>query len=235
MPTSTAISTSGNEPHGAGGRSSRGRGDACDAAWRAPSAGSPRRPRLRGGVAAFLPLLAASEEATAGPSANGQPLETLTRHQPSRRPRTPQRGRECQCLHSRSPTSSFEIRTQRCSLGLGDHALDEARGSGSSTSAPARDLGLRLADANDERVADALEVGRAQHARTADRADAPVDSAAREGGGPELAELRARAVRSGCGAGRGRRARRRFSSTSSNSCCASSCGMPSAAPSLASA
>jgi hypothetical protein len=53
----------------------------------------------------------------------------------------------------------------------------------------ASDLGLRLADPDDERVADALEIGRAEHARPAGGADAPVDPAAREGGDPQLAEL----------------------------------------------
>ena len=53
----------------------------------------------------------------------------------------------------------------------------------------ASDLGLRLADPDDERVADALEIGSAEHARPTGGADAPVDSAARKGGDPELAEL----------------------------------------------
>jgi hypothetical protein len=53
----------------------------------------------------------------------------------------------------------------------------------------ASDLGLRLADPDDERVADALEIGCAEHARPAGGADAPVDPAAREGSDPELAEL----------------------------------------------
>ena len=73
-------------------------------------------------------------------------------------------------------------------VGVGDHALDEAPVLLFDVR-PARDLGLRLAHANDQRVADTLEVGRAQHARTADRTDAPVDSLAREGGGPQIAEL----------------------------------------------
>ena len=73
-------------------------------------------------------------------------------------------------------------------VGVGDHALDEAPVLLFDVRS-ARDLGLRLADANDQRVADTLEVGRAQHARTADRANAPVDSLARKGGGPKFAEL----------------------------------------------
>jgi hypothetical protein len=73
-------------------------------------------------------------------------------------------------------------------VGVGDHALDEAPVLLLDVR-PARDLGLRLAHANDQRVADTLEVGRAQHARTADRTDAPVDSLARKGGRPKFAEL----------------------------------------------
>ncbi len=59
---------------------------------------------------ALLALLAGHQVlGAASPSANGQPEESLTRHQPRSIPRMPKRGRECQCLHSRSPTSSFEI------------------------------------------------------------------------------------------------------------------------------
>ena len=65
----------------------------------------------RGPLLAFLghSELKASHTGAASPSANGQPEESLTRHQPRSIPRMPQRGRECQCLQSRSPTSSFEI------------------------------------------------------------------------------------------------------------------------------
>lgn len=51
------------------------------------------------------------------PSANGQPDESFTRHQPRSIPRMPQRGRECQCRHSPSPMSSFETRIHRWSSG----------------------------------------------------------------------------------------------------------------------
>jgi hypothetical protein len=69
-----------------------------------------------------------------------------------------------------------------------DHLLDEQAVRFLDVGA-ASDLGLRLADPHDQRVADAFEIGRAEHARPARRADAPVDPAAREGGDPELAEL----------------------------------------------
>ena len=100
----------------------------------------------------------------------------------------PQRGRACQCLHSRSPTSSFETRTQWYSLGSAIIRSTRLRFD-SSTSARRRDLGLRLADANHQRVADPLEVGGAEHARAARGADAPVDAPARKGRRPKLAEL----------------------------------------------
>ena len=48
-----------------------------------------------------------------GPLANGQPEESLTRHQPISIPRMPQRGRECQWRQPGSPTSSLETRTHR--------------------------------------------------------------------------------------------------------------------------
>ena len=74
------------------------------------------------------------------------------------------------------------------SVRVRDHLLDEHAIRLLDVRA-ARDLGLRLTDPDDESVADALEVGRAEHARPAGGADAPVDPAAREGGDPELAEL----------------------------------------------
>jgi hypothetical protein len=73
-------------------------------------------------------------------------------------------------------------------LRVGDHALDQAPVSLLHVGA-ARDLRLCLAHPHHQRVANPLEVGRAQHPRAADRADAPVDSEPREGGRPELAEL----------------------------------------------
>ena len=51
------------------------------------------------------------------PQAKGQPEESLTRHQPTSMPSRPHRGRECQCLQLRSPTSSALTWTQRCSAG----------------------------------------------------------------------------------------------------------------------
>ncbi len=137
-----------------------------------------------------------------GPSAKGQPLETLTRHQPRSMPRMPQRGRECQCLHSRSPTSSLETRTQRYSLGVGDH--DSTRPAVRLLDVrPARDLSLRLAQAHDERVTDTLEVGGAEHARPANRTDAPLDPPAWEAVRQSSPSLRSRR-RSGGGVRRGR-------------------------------
>jgi hypothetical protein len=73
-------------------------------------------------------------------------------------------------------------------VGSGDHALDQASVLLFDVR-PARDLGLRLAHAHYQRVADTLEVGGAQHARPANGADAPLDSPAWEGGRPQFAEL----------------------------------------------
>jgi hypothetical protein len=73
-------------------------------------------------------------------------------------------------------------------LGLGDHPLDEATVLLFGICA-ARDLRLRLADANQERVANPLELGRSEDARTANSAYRPVDSLARKGSGPKLRKL----------------------------------------------
>ena len=59
----------------------------------------------------------------------------------------------------------------------------------SSTSARRAELGLGLADADQERVADPLELGGAEDARAAHGADRPVDVLAREGRSPKLGEL----------------------------------------------
>jgi hypothetical protein len=53
---------------------------------------------------------------------------------------------------------------------------------------PARDLRLRLAHPDHESVANPLKLGRPEDPRAAGGADAPIDAAAREGGGPQLAE-----------------------------------------------
>jgi hypothetical protein len=73
-------------------------------------------------------------------------------------------------------------------VGVGDHLLDQhavrlldVRATG--------DLGLRLAHPDNQGVANALEIGRVEHARPAGAADGPIDPAAREGGYPELPEL----------------------------------------------
>ena len=71
---------------------------------------------------------------------------------------------------------------------VGDHLLDEGPVLLLDVSA-ARDLRLRLADPHNQRVTNQLEVGRTQHPRTADGADAPVDAEPWERRRPELAEL----------------------------------------------
>jgi len=73
-------------------------------------------------------------------------------------------------------------------LGLGDHALDETAVLLLDVG-PAAKLVLSLADPHQERVANALELGGAEQAGPADRADVPVDALTREGGHPKLAEL----------------------------------------------
>ena len=79
------------------------------------------RPALSRRVAA-PPLAALSlrrhqDSGGRSPSAKGQPEETLTRHQPSSMPSTPQRGVECQCWQPGSPMSSLETRTHLCDAG----------------------------------------------------------------------------------------------------------------------
>jgi hypothetical protein len=71
---------------------------------------------------------------------------------------------------------------------VGDHLLDQ-EAVGLLDVRATRDLGLRLAHPDDQRVADALEIGRGEHPRPARAADAPVDPATREGGDPELPEV----------------------------------------------
>ena len=117
----TTSSTSGNEPHGASGGPSaeRRRVDRADrsgaSSAEVPSAGAgaagrgaDRRRRLRFFAKGLDGLDGRGYEV-----ANGQPEESLTRHQPISIPRMPQRGRECQCLQPGSPTSSLDTRTQR--------------------------------------------------------------------------------------------------------------------------
>ena len=73
-------------------------------------------------------------------------------------------------------------------LGLGDHALDEAAVSLLDVGAPG-DLGLGIADANEESVADPLQLSSAEDAGAANGSNGPIDSLARERGGPKLGEL----------------------------------------------
>jgi len=72
-------------------------------------------------------------------------------------------------------------------LGLGDHRLDQAS-VGLLLLAAASQLGLGLAQAEGERVADALELAGVEHPRPTDGADVPLDSLAREGRGEQLAQ-----------------------------------------------
>ena len=73
-------------------------------------------------------------------------------------------------------------------LGLGDHALHEAAVSLLDVGTP-RDLGLGLADADQERVANPLQLSSAEDAGAANGSDRPVDSLSGEGRSPELGEL----------------------------------------------
>jgi len=73
-------------------------------------------------------------------------------------------------------------------LGFGDHPLDQASVAFLHVGA-ARDLRLRLADADQQSVTDPLQLDGAEDARSTDGADGPVDALAREGRGPKLREL----------------------------------------------
>lgn len=73
-------------------------------------------------------------------------------------------------------------------LRLGDHPLDESAVALLGVRAAAQ-LVLGLADAHEQRIADALQLGRAEKAGAADGADLPIDPLARKSGGPELGEL----------------------------------------------
>ena len=114
----------------------------------------------------------------------------------------PQRGRECQWRQPGSPMSSLETRTQRWRSGSAITRSSRPR-LASSCGAAARELALGLAEADDERVADPLELGGAEHPRAADGADPPLDPLAGKRRGEELAQLDARGARSG-GAARSR-------------------------------
>ena len=73
-------------------------------------------------------------------------------------------------------------------LGLRDHPLDEAAVLLLHVSA-ARQLRLSFPNPNEQRVADALELGGAQDAGAADGSHGPVDALPREGRSPQLREL----------------------------------------------
>ncbi len=192
QPHRTTSSTRGNEPHGAGGRSSGAGGDACEAPARA-SRQPARRRALRGGLRRgrrgrrFLALPAQGADS---PLANGQPEDSLTRHQPISIPRMPQRGRECHWRQPGSPTSSADTRTHRWRCGLGDHRLEQAAVRLLDLAAPAQ-LGLSLAQPRGERVAHPLQLGDPEHPRPADRADRSSRSPA--GGRPRRTARRAAA------------------------------------------
>jgi hypothetical protein len=67
-------------------------------------------------------------------------------------------------------------------LGRGGHRLHQAAIL-LLDPAPASKLGLRLAEPGGKRVTHALQLGNAEHARSADRAHRPLHPLAREGGG----------------------------------------------------
>ena len=168
------------------------------AAWRrsAPAALGAARPRAGadGGAGPRLaPLLRHQlsrwprRAGGRSPVANGQPEESRIRHQLKSIPRIPQRGRECQWRQPGSPMSSFETITQRCSLGRGDHRLEQ-RPVGLLDVGPPAELGAR--------VAQAAPRARREPAR-APRSRAPV------------ARRRRRCPTRGRGAGRPRRRSRR--------------------------
>jgi hypothetical protein len=73
------------------------------------------------------------------------------------------------------------------SLGGLDHLLEQ-RPVALLDRSPPGDLGLGLAQARRERVANPLELGQAEHPRAAGGGDPPLDPAAGEGGREQLAE-----------------------------------------------
>jgi hypothetical protein len=70
---------------------------------------------------------------------------------------------------------------------VGDHPLEQAPVGLLDIGLPA-ELDLSVAQARRERVADALELTGLEHPWATDRSDAPLESAARDGRGEELAE-----------------------------------------------
>ena len=155
------------------GRAARGRRRRADGAFAASSSMRSSRSQSRG---------------AASPAANGQPEETRTRHQPSSIPSRPQRGRECQWRQPCSPRSSLETIDPAVLLGRGDHRLEQPPVRLLDLG-PSRQLHPRLAHADRERVANPLELARAEQPRTSGGAGAPLDPPARERRGEELAEL----------------------------------------------
>ena len=100
----------------------------------------------------------------------------------------PQRGRECQWRHSASPRSSLETLTQRWRSGWA--IIDSISASvGLLGLGPAAQLDLRLAQTDDQGVANPLELAGVEHAGAAHGPDPPLDPLTREGGGEELAQL----------------------------------------------
>lgn len=72
-------------------------------------------------------------------------------------------------------------------LGGGDHPLEQAT-VGLLDVGASPELGLRVAQAQGERVPKPFELARIEHSRAADGPDPPVEPLAGKGGGEELAE-----------------------------------------------
>ena len=216
--TRTTISTSGNDPHGRRralvldrparrGAAARRRGAAAAASRRGASAGGGRRGR---GLRRFLPSAQAWRRSPGAeaPRLTDNPRRAGPATSPSSIPRMPQRGRECQCRQPRLADVLVGDDHPAVALGLGDHRLEQAA-VGLLDVGAAAELGPGVAQAQRRARRGPARARRSPSTRgPPTRADAPLDPAAREGRGEQLAELALERARSGAAGRRGRAARR---------------------------
>ena len=108
------------------------------------------------------------------PLANGQPEESLTRHQPMSIPRMPHRGRECHWRQLALADVLSGDPHPAVALRIGDHRLEQASVRLLDL-ASAAELGLRLRKPHRQRVSNPLQLGDPEHAGPADGAHRPLD------------------------------------------------------------
>ena len=145
------------------------------------------------------------------PEAKGQPDDSLTRHHPAIIPRTPNGGASASACSLLSDVLGAD--PDPAIFGwVGDHPLDEGTVRLLDL-CPAVDLCAGLGKAVRQRIPGRLQLGQAEHARPAGRADGPLDAETRRRDANSRRD-RAPSLRSGGEAPCGPRADRRESSRS---------------------